>query len=138
GSWNVTSSAVNLIGVSASPGLVVGGSNASATVTLNGPAPAGGAAVTMQSSAPTVLQVPTTVTIPQGLTSKTVSVPTGVVLTSTGATVTATYSGVSLSSSVMVSVPAPSLTSVAVSPSSVLSGGTVLVTLQLSAPAPVG
>lgn len=51
------------------PRTVQGGNNTVGTVTLNGPAPAGGALVALQSLNPAVVQVPASVTVPAGATS---------------------------------------------------------------------
>ncbi len=56
-------------GVSISPSTVVGGTSTTGTVTLNGPAAAGGLVVKLSSQKPTLASVPTTVTVPAGATS---------------------------------------------------------------------
>jgi hypothetical protein len=55
--------------VSISPSTVVGGTSSTGTVTLNGPAAAGGLVVKLSSQKPTLASVPTTVTVPAGATS---------------------------------------------------------------------
>jgi hypothetical protein len=68
------------------------------TVHLNGPAPSGGAVISLSSSAPSTLYVPSTVTIPSGqLSAETGSINGslwGQTPTSENATLTATYAGV--------------------------------------------
>lgn len=56
-------------GVSISPSTVVGGTTTTGTVTLNGPAAAGGLVVKLSSQKPTLASVPMTVTVPAGATS---------------------------------------------------------------------
>lgn len=55
--------------VSISPSTVVGGISTTGTVTLNGPAAAGGLVVKLSSQKPTLASVPLTVTVPAGATS---------------------------------------------------------------------
>jgi hypothetical protein len=79
-----------LSSLSVAPGSVVGGANATATVALNGVAPAGGALVALKSDSPAAV-VPSSVLVPAGQTGVTFSVKTNVVTTSTTATLAATY-----------------------------------------------
>jgi hypothetical protein len=73
------------------PTNVIGGVQSSiGTVTLSGPAPAGGAQVLLSSSNPSA-GVPASVTVPAGATSATFTVSTSTVLISTSATISATY-----------------------------------------------
>jgi hypothetical protein len=82
-----------LTSLALNPTQVVGGVQASTgTVTLNGPAPAGGAQVALSSNN-AAASVPATVTIPAGATSATFTVNTAVVLMATNATITASYKG---------------------------------------------
>src|SRR5207249_7727831 len=75
------------------PASVVGGVQSSTgTVTLSGPAPAGGAQVTLSSSN-VAASVPSSVTVPAGSSSVTFTVNTSVVLISTSATISASYNG---------------------------------------------
>jgi len=55
--------------VSISPSTVVGGTTTTGTVTLNGPAAAGGLVVKLSSQKPTLASVPLTVTVPAGATT---------------------------------------------------------------------
>lgn len=79
-----------LSSLSVAPGSVAGGANATATVTLNGVAPAGGALVALTSDSPAAV-VPSSVLVAAGQTKATFSVKTNVVTTSTTATLAATY-----------------------------------------------
>ena len=76
------------------PSTVTGGQSSTATVTLTGAAPAGGAAVTVSSNSSTA-QVPAggTVTVPAGNTSTTFQVTTSAVNSVTQATISASYNG---------------------------------------------
>jgi hypothetical protein len=62
--------------VSISPSTVVGGTSSTGTVTLNGPAAAGGLVVKLSSQKPTLASVPLTVVVPAGATSVTFPITT--------------------------------------------------------------
>ena len=75
------------------PTSVIGGTQSSTgTVTLSGPAPAGGAQVLLSSSNGAA-SVPSSVTVPAGATSATFTVNTSIVLVSTSANISASYNG---------------------------------------------
>jgi plastocyanin len=85
------------------PTTVTGGvQNSTGTVTLNGPAPAGGAQVALSSSNPSVASVPASVTVPAGATTVTFTVVTSVVVLSQDVTITASYNGSSRSATLTV------------------------------------
>jgi hypothetical protein len=88
------------------PTSVIGGplGNSTGTVTLNGPAPAGGAQVALSSS-DAAASVPSSVTVPAGATTATFNVTTGVVVTTTNATISASYKGSSRSANLEVRSP---------------------------------
>jgi hypothetical protein len=93
-----------LTSLTLNPTSVIGGLQASTgTVTLNGPAPAGGAIVTLSDNS-AACSVPGTVTIPAGATSATFTVSTGIVLFSTNCTVTGTYQGASRNATLRVTL----------------------------------
>src|SRR5207245_7602319 len=71
-----------------SPANVTGGSPSAGTVTLNGPAPAGGAQVTLSSNNPAA-GVPASVTVAPGGTSAGFSVTTSAVAISTAVSISA-------------------------------------------------
>jgi hypothetical protein len=71
------------------PRTVQGGNSTMGTVTLNGPAPAGGAVVSIVSLKPSVVQVPSTVTVPAGATSVNFTIQTSPVTSSEQVTVRA-------------------------------------------------
>jgi uncharacterized repeat protein (TIGR03803 family) len=70
---------------------VIGGGVLTITATLNGPAPSGGAVVSLSSSNSGVASVPLTFTIPAGVTSATFTVQTTPVTASTAVTISGTY-----------------------------------------------
>jgi trimeric autotransporter adhesin len=84
---------VLLASVAMNPAVVVGGNPSTGTVTLNGPAPAGGALVTLSNTNTTAATVPASVTVAAGTTSITFNVTTTAVTASTSATITGVYNG---------------------------------------------
>jgi len=75
------------------PTSVIGGTQSSTgTVTLSGPAPAGGAQVLLSSNN-RAASVPSSVTVPAGATSATFTVNTSMVLVTTSANISASYNG---------------------------------------------
>jgi len=74
------------------PANVFGGQSSTGTVTLTGPAPAGGAQVSLSSNNGAA-RVPSSVIVPAGATSATFTVNTSFVLVSTSATISASYNG---------------------------------------------
>jgi hypothetical protein len=133
---------VSLSTLAVNPVSVVGGNSSMGTVTLSGPAPAGGAQVALSSSNTTLARVPASVTIAAGATSAAFTVTTSAASASTAVTISAAYAGVTRSASLTVTPtapPAPTLASLTLSPTSVVGGlqssrGTV----TLNAPAPAG
>lgn len=100
---------------------VSAGSPAVAILSLNGRAPGSGAVVTLSSNSSAVTP-PQTVTIAAGASQVALSLPTRDVSASTSATITATWNGVSVQSQVVV-WPAPTPTSLTLTPSTVVGGG---------------
>ena len=88
--------AASLSSVSLTPATVVQGTPSIGTVTLNAPAPTGGAAVTLTSSNAAAVVNPS-VTVSQGATTAQFVVDTMAVTSSTQVTITATYNGVTIS-----------------------------------------
>jgi hypothetical protein len=123
-----------------SPSSVTGGNSSTGTVTLSGPAPAGGALVLLSSSNTGAATVPSSVTVPAGATSATFAVNTSTVTTSTLVTISASYGGVTQTASVTVTPsPLPTLSSLTLSPTSVVGGAQSSTgTVTLSGPAPAG
>ena len=113
--------AASLSAVSVSPTSVVGGTAAQGTITLTGGAPGGGALVSLSSTNPSVAGVPASVTVAAGATSATFSVSTSSVTANTAVSITATYGGVSRTTTLTVTpassgggsspLPAPTLIS---------------------------
>src|SRR5438876_8369416 len=82
---------VTLSSLTLNPTSVIGGLQSStATVTLSGPAPTGGAIVALDSSNGAA-SVPSSVTVPAGATSTTFTVNTSIIILATSATISATY-----------------------------------------------
>jgi hypothetical protein len=124
--------------VAISPPSIEGGTAATGTVTLTRAAPAGGATVTLASSAPALVTVPASVAIPAGSTSSTFAVTSTSTTTQTAVTITATYpTGTSVTGTVNVLV-APTPVSLSLAPTSVQGGTASVGTVTLSGPAPAG
>lgn len=94
-----------LTSLSFNPNPVVGGSPSVGAVTLSGPAPNGGALVSLSSSNPGVVSVPPSVTIPTGATGASFPTTTSSVTASTTVTTGASYAGVTHPSSLTVLPP---------------------------------
>lgn len=118
-----------------SPNSVVGGNTATGTVTLSGPAGAGGESVGLASSSASAA-VPSTVTVAQGASSATFPITTTGQSSATSATVSASI-GSSVQSAALTITPA-ALSSVSVNPNPVVSGNTATGTVRLSGAAPAG
>jgi hypothetical protein len=120
--------------VTLNPSNVIGGNSSQATVSLSGPAPAGGAVVTLFSSNPSIANVPASVTIPAGATSAPVTVTTSPVSANDSALIQASWDGATQQATINVS-PAM-LTSLTLSPTSVTGGTSARGTVILNGPAP--
>jgi hypothetical protein len=124
--------------VSISPTSLVGGSQSSVvgTVTLTGAAPAAGAKVTLSSSNAKAATVPTSVTVPSGATTATFTVTHLQVTASSTVTIKATYGGVTGASTLTVT---PFLvSSLTLTPTSLVGGTSVSGSVSLSAAAGTG
>jgi hypothetical protein len=115
------------------PASVLGGTNATGTVTLNAVAPAVGISVALTSSVTTIL-VPASVSIPAGAASATFTITTQAVPTQASGTVTATVSSTTLSANL--TLTAPTLTALTLNPTSVTSGSGSTGTVTISSAAP--
>jgi len=82
-----------LVGLVVAPSTLVGGTSATATITLSAPAPEGGASVALTSSAKTAAPLPSSVVVAAGSTSASIVVTTKSVLRKTTVTITASYAG---------------------------------------------
>jgi uncharacterized protein (TIGR03437 family) len=80
--------------VTVAPAQVTGGTNATGTITLSGPAQAGGQVVQLKTSDILVAAVPTTVKVPQGTTTAAFTITTSIVASTQTVTITATAGGV--------------------------------------------
>jgi subtilase family protein len=116
---------------------VNGGSSFTGSVTLSGPAPGGGALVSLASANTAVATVPASVTIPAGASTATFTGTTLAVTASTLVTISVSYAGVTQTASLTVTPP-PTLTSLALNPTSVNGGSPSTGNVTLSGPAPNG
>ncbi|PYU75955.1 MAG: hypothetical protein DMG52_06320 [Acidobacteria bacterium] len=122
------------------PTSVTGGVQSSTgTVTLSGPALAGGAQVLL-SSDNVAANVLSSVTVAAGASSATFTVTTNAVTTSTPVTISASYAGVTKTASLAVAPQAlPTLSTLTLNPTSVTGGAQSSTgTVTLSGPAPAG
>jgi hypothetical protein len=122
---------------------VASGGGLTATLTMSAAAPAGGVTVSLASSAPQVIAVPASVSIPSGQASVSVPLQAGPVSQQTGVTLTATMSGRSLQAAVTVQPtevkPVLALIrKISRSTSQVVPGGSFQLTVELATPAPSG
>jgi len=124
-----------LTGVSVSPTTVIGGNSSTGTVTLNGPAPTGGAIVSLSSSS-TSAKVPASIPVVAGATTGTFTVVTVGVAANVTASITAKLTAASFSSSL--TIQAPALASFSVSPTSVVGGTSSTGSVTLTGVAPSG
>ncbi len=124
-----------LLSISASPNIVTGGNSATGTVTLTAPAPAGGISVVLASTI-SAISVPASMTVPANQSSASFSISTTPVSATTAGSLSASYTGITKSTTV--TVTPPTLASLSVSPGTVVGGTNVTGTVTLSAPAPAG
>lgn len=108
------------------------------TVTLSGPVPSGGAAVTLSSNS-TAFPVPASLTVRAGRSTARVTVRAAAVTAATPVTVTVTYNSTSKTATATVT-PAvlPALASIGLSNATVTGGGSTTLTVTLTGPAPPG
>jgi hypothetical protein len=128
-------SAVTLSDVSVNPSQVIGGTSSQGTVTLSGPAPAGGINVTLGSNS--AATVPSSVTVSAGNATATFTVTTTSVSSATNATISASYNGVTRTAFLTIT-PSVALTSVSLNPASVVGGAGSTGTVTLNGLAPAG
>jgi hypothetical protein len=134
----VTASTATLSSVSLSPTTVVGGISSTGIVTLSGPASPGGALVSLFSSNAAAAQVPASVTVPGGASSTSFTVTTSPVASNTSVTISAVYNMVTQSAALTVTVSTATLSSISLSPETVVGGSPSTGTVTLSGPAPLG
>jgi len=123
-----------LFGLKLEPETVVVGVDSQGTVTLSGPAPAGGAVVNLSSLNTAVATVPGTVTVPAGQTNVTFQVTTKA---DGKADITASFGGVTLTATLTVQASVV-LISVRLTPNPVRGGKSSTGRVTLSGPAPAG
>jgi uncharacterized protein YjlB len=131
----LTVSPLGLASINVFPSSIPGGYSVLGTVALNGPAPAGGATVSITSSDETVT-VPATVTIKAGHKSASFKIATATVALQTPATLTATLGSATVTTTLIVNPV--SLVELGIRPSHVKGGGTSTGTVYLDGPAPAG
>ena len=128
----------NLNSVGLNPSIITGGQSATGTVNLTGPAPSAGALVSLSSANPAA-SVPSSITIPANSSSASFTITTTTVTTTTSGNITATYSGASKSATLTVNPPVPAaLSSLTLSPSTIVGGSTANGTVTLNKAAPAG
>jgi len=125
---------IRSVGFNPSP--VIGGNASTGTVTLAGPAPSGGAVISLSSSNTGLATVPSSVTIAAGSTSTNFQINTSGVGSSQNVTISAAFDS-STGSAVLTVTPA-ALTSLTVSPTSVIAGAPATGTITLNGAAPSG
>jgi hypothetical protein len=133
------SAAASLSAVSVSPTSIIGGNSSQGTVTLTGPAPSGGAVVTLSDNSASA-SVPASVTVAAGATSAAFTITTSPVTAPTSVTLSGTFGGVTRQATLTVQ-PQPAgvtLSTLAVSPTSVTGGNSSQGTVSLTGPAPSG
>ena len=119
-----------------SPSALVGDLTSIGTVNLWSPAPAGGVVVSLTSSNPALIALPSSVTIPAGSTSATFNAITYPVATDTAVVITASSSDGKVQTAV--TVQAPSLISFTLASSAIVGAGSTTGTVVLNGQAPVG
>ena len=132
---NADMSLFPLLGQVLFSGNVPGGSPAAGSVHLNGPAPAGGALVTLSSANTSLATVPASVTVPAGQTSATFTANTSPVTQTTAVTISASHGGRTVTTSLFL-VVSRAVQSVTLTPSTVVgpASSTGRVTLRSAAP----
>ncbi len=131
----LTVNPLTVAAVSLSPSTISGSATSTATVTLNGVAPTGGAVVSLSSSNTAAAQVPTTVTIPGGSASSTFAVTTSVVSTQVAASISATYNG---TQSATLTINPIAIAVVSVNPTMLVGGTSSIGTVTLNGVASSG
>lgn len=98
-------SAPALVSLTFNPADVVGGSSSTGKITLDVAAPSGGALISLASSSPGTVIVPASVTIPEGLTSRTFAAKTSAVGSITDVEIMASYQDASVAGTLRVLPP---------------------------------
>ncbi len=137
--WNPPPPGTTLLSaVSASPNPVPGGNAATGTVTLTSAASAAGVLVNLSSANPAAT-MPASVSVPAGAGSANFAIATSVVSVSTVGTLSASYDGVTRTTTFAVNpVPAAALSSLSLNPGTVFGGTSSTGTVTLTQAAPAG
>lgn len=140
GMWRLnlqsTSSNVTVTGLAINPPAVIGPGSSTGTVTISGPAPAGGVDVALGSSNPAVASVPTTVHVSDGNVNADFPITTATVATQTVVTLSASLN--STLATATITVNPNGLTNLTLNPVSVIGGNPSVGTVTTATPAPVG
>jgi hypothetical protein len=126
---------VSLASLTMTPATVAGCRSATGTVTLSGPAPAGGVLVRL-SDTHSAASVPASVTVPAGASSQRFPITTTPVSSSTTGNMSATYGGITKSASL--TVRPIRVQSLSLTPNPVVGPNTVTGTVTLECPAAPG
>ena len=124
-----------LVSIAVAPTTIVGGASSTGTVTLSDPAIPGGMVVKLTSNNASAI-VPTSVIIPAGKVSATFPISTKSVSSQKVASLVASMN--SVSSTAILTITAPSLSSLTLKPTSVKGGTPSVGTVTLTSAAPVG
>ncbi len=121
------------------PAMIIGGNTATGTVLLDGPAPSGGAIVSLTKTGSSAVAIPSSVTVAASQQSKSFNVTTTAVSSAATANITAAYGGISRPTTITVlPTSAATLAAVSVNPSTVPGGTNSTGTVTLTGPAPSG
>lgn len=120
---------LSVVGLNLNPASVEGGSSSTATITLSGPAPAGGV-TTIVSSNSRIASVPSTATVAGGSTQGTFTISTDVVNSEATASISA-GSGTAATYATLTITPA-AIASITLNPPSVVQGDSVTGTISLT------
>ena len=131
----LTTNGLSATSLTLNPTIVVGGTSSQGTVTLSGPAPTGGATVTLTSSNTAVAQVPTSIVVPAAATSAKFTITTTAVASPTSSTISASFGGTKSTASLTIAHGTPTVAQVMLNPDSVVGGGSSHGTVTLSGPA---
>ena len=124
----------SLVSVVFNPATVTGGTSSTATITISAPARNNGFDVTLSLNSTVASVTSSTITIAEGQSSQTVSVTTSPVATQQVVILSATTRAETKSGSITISPP--SISSIAIAPSSVISGQQATATITLTGNAP--
>jgi hypothetical protein len=133
----VTPPLLALAHLTVSPSAIVGGLSAQGIVTLSSPAASGGAAILLSSNSASA-SVPGVVTVAAGASAAAFAINTSPVVSTSEASITAVFGGVSRTTTLTITQQAPLLSTVTVNPSSVKGGTSAVGTVTLASAAPAG